>query len=269
MGALDPLRIGAAFWQRDDVNRALDQRDIGALFRLLRRHVGASQHRIGTAVELQQGTVSAIMKGDRAVTSIDVLERIADGLRMPDQARMRLGLAPKEADAMRRRTALGLGLAAALSPTALTDILRESAAEAMEFTRERSMTAVGTGTLDHLAEVAAELYRSYPGRPAAGLFPIARAYRQRVAQLLNGRHTLQQARELYVRAADLSDLLSDLAWDLGSREAAEAYAIDSYRHAEQAGHDELCAWASGALSTWMLWSGQPTKAIATAEQGMR
>lgn len=48
---------------------------------------------------------------------------------------------------MLRRTALGLGLVAALSPTSITAVLRESAAEAMEFTRERSVTAVGAGTL--------------------------------------------------------------------------------------------------------------------------
>ena len=65
MRALEPLRIKVAFWQRDDVHRALDQRDVGALFRLLRQYAGASQHRIGTAVDIQQGTVSAIMNDMR------------------------------------------------------------------------------------------------------------------------------------------------------------------------------------------------------------
>jgi hypothetical protein len=38
----------------------------------------------------------------KPVTAIAVLERIADGLAMPDECRMRLGLAPKEVDGMRR-----------------------------------------------------------------------------------------------------------------------------------------------------------------------
>src|SRR5690349_21239259 len=114
MSALEPLRIPPELWQRDDVRHALERRDIATLFRLLRRYAGASQHRIGLATDLQQGTVCKIMNGERTITSIDVLDRIADGLAMPDHARMGLGLAPKEVDAMRRRTALGIGLVAAL-----------------------------------------------------------------------------------------------------------------------------------------------------------
>jgi transcriptional regulator with XRE-family HTH domain len=265
--ALDPLRIPADLWDRDDVCRALDRRDIGALFRLLRRYAGASQHRIGTATELQQGTVCKVMNGERTVTSIDVLERIADGLHMPDHARLWLGLAPKE-DAMRRRTALGLGLMAALSPQSLTDVLRDSAAEALEFTRERATSSVGAGTLDHLAAVVAELDRAYQWKPATELFPIARAYRQRVAQLIEGRHTLKEARELYVNAAWLSELLAGLAHDLASPMAEEAYAIDCYRHADQAGHDELCGWAAEAVSEAALYTGRPGKAIDAAMKGL-
>jgi tetratricopeptide (TPR) repeat protein len=217
---------------------------------------------------MTQSTVSLIVTRNKPVTTLAVLERIADGLDMPDDARMHLGLAPKEVDTMRRRTALGLGLMAALNPSTLADVLGESAAEALEFTRERAVSAVGTGTLEHLAAVAAELYRRYPGRSAAELFPIARAYRRRVAQLIEGRHTFKELRELYVRAADLSDLLSDLAFDLGSPVTAEAWAIDAYRHADEAGHNELCAWANGARSTIALYAGQPAKSITHARAGI-
>jgi tetratricopeptide (TPR) repeat protein len=87
------LRVPAGFWELAVVCAVLDQRDIGALFRLLRKYCGASQTRIGIAVQLQQGTVSLIMNDRQAVTSIAVLERIADGLEMPNSARRRLGLA--------------------------------------------------------------------------------------------------------------------------------------------------------------------------------
>jgi tetratricopeptide (TPR) repeat protein len=266
--ARDPLRVPAQFWQRDDVAVALEQRDIGRLFRLLRQYCGASQTRIGTAVGMTQSTVSLIVNRSQPVIAIAVLVRIADGLRLPDEARMRLGLAPKEVDSVRRRTALSFGMMAALSPATLTTVLHESAAEAMEFTRRRAMSSVGAGTLDHLEAVATELDDASHRRPASELFPVARAYRQCVEQLINGKHTLAEARELYVRAANLSELLSTLAHDLGSRLAAEAYAIDSYRHAELAGQDEACAWASGVLASWSAYAGQPDKAIAAAERGL-
>lgn len=95
--AFEPLDIPAAFWLRDDIDRALGRRDVGGLLRLVRQHTGASQTRLGTAVGLAQGTVSLYMTGHRAATTIDLLERVADGLRMPDSARVRLGLAPHEA----------------------------------------------------------------------------------------------------------------------------------------------------------------------------
>ncbi|MGQ0778687.1 MAG: hypothetical protein ACT4NY_30455 [Pseudonocardiales bacterium] len=93
--ALDPLHIPEAFWRRDDTGNALDHRDIGALFRILSKHTGASQTRIGTATGMAQGAVCIIVNGNRVVSAIDVLERIADGLAMPDEARLRLGLAPR------------------------------------------------------------------------------------------------------------------------------------------------------------------------------
>jgi hypothetical protein len=70
-----------------------------------------------------------------------------------------------------RRTALGIGLIGTLSPAALAGVLRESAAQALEFTSERAVTAVGVGTLDHLTAVIVDLDRAYPWRPAAELFP--------------------------------------------------------------------------------------------------
>jgi transcriptional regulator with XRE-family HTH domain len=267
MGGLDPLRIDPAFWQRTEVTRALEQRDIGALFRLLRRYEGVSQHQIGTAVDIQQGNVSAIMRGARAISSIDVIERIADGLHMPGDARMRLGLAPKE-EPMRRRTALGIGLVAAISPATLTEVLRESAAEAFEFTREVS-TSVGASTLDHLAVVVSELERSYQTAPPTELFPIARAYRQRVAHLIDGKHTLHEARELYVHAARLSCLLSSLSNDLGSWTTAKAYGIDGYEHAHQAGHNEVHGWATVHLATALCYAGRPGDSVTAALDSLR
>ncbi|MFG6193635.1 helix-turn-helix domain-containing protein [Nonomuraea sp. JJY05] len=65
------------------------------MFRLIRQYAGCSQTRIGVAVGLSQGKVSEIMKGAVQVTSLEVFERVADGLHMPDPAHMTLGLAPQ------------------------------------------------------------------------------------------------------------------------------------------------------------------------------
>lgn len=81
-----------------DAVRALRARDVQRLFLLLRKYSGASQTRLAIACGLTQGKVSEIMSGTRRVIALDVFERIADGLQMPPDARIALGLAPSVTD---------------------------------------------------------------------------------------------------------------------------------------------------------------------------
>jgi tetratricopeptide (TPR) repeat protein len=97
--AFDPPAIPAGFWERADVRQALRNRDMGALFRLVRQYAGMSQIRIGTAVGLGQGRTSEIVNGLSEVAATHVFERIANGLDMPDSARVLLGLTPRQAAA--------------------------------------------------------------------------------------------------------------------------------------------------------------------------
>jgi tetratricopeptide (TPR) repeat protein len=75
---------------------------MGALFKLVRQYTGLSQTRIGTAVAIGQGRMSEIVNGARHVAATHVFERIADGLNMPDSARILLGLTPRHAAALAR-----------------------------------------------------------------------------------------------------------------------------------------------------------------------
>ncbi len=167
-----------------------------------------------------------------------------------------------------RREVLRLGLALSLTPQALGAALAESAGEAMEFTQAASTTAVGAGTFAHLDTVVAELDRSYPVQPPAGLFPVARAYRAQVQRLISGPATLTQRHELYVYAAWFSEALAWLSHDLGAPLAAHAWAVDCFEHARQAGHGELCGWAADAMASIALYSGRPSRAIEAAVAGL-
>ncbi|WP_231650940.1 pyridoxal-dependent decarboxylase, partial [Streptomyces clavuligerus] len=71
-------------WDRPAMRRALADRDIATVFRLVRRHTGASQTRLGAVTGLAQSDVSAIERGVRTVTSADVLDRINAGLHIPN-----------------------------------------------------------------------------------------------------------------------------------------------------------------------------------------
>ncbi|MFF7075690.1 helix-turn-helix domain-containing protein [Streptomyces lavendulae] len=80
-------------WERADVRQALRARDVGAVFRYVQQYSGASQTRIAAAVGMTQARVNEIINRRREVSRLDVYERIADGLMMPDDARHLLGLA--------------------------------------------------------------------------------------------------------------------------------------------------------------------------------
>jgi tetratricopeptide (TPR) repeat protein len=87
--------IPPGFWERAEVRRALRERDMGTLFRLAEESAGLSHTRLGMAVGLTQGRISEVVNGIRGIAATHVFERIADGLDMPDSARLLLGLSPR------------------------------------------------------------------------------------------------------------------------------------------------------------------------------
>lgn len=82
-------------WRREEVRQSLRDRDMSALLKAVQRCTGVSQTRIAAATGIVQGRVSEILRGQRVVQALDVFERLAEGLNMPDEARVILGLAPR------------------------------------------------------------------------------------------------------------------------------------------------------------------------------
>lgn len=86
-------RVSAVILAREDFIRACGQRNFGEAFRLMRKYDGVSQDRICAPVEgLSQSRVSKIMRDEDRVASIDLVERIIDGLHIPGHY---VGLLPR------------------------------------------------------------------------------------------------------------------------------------------------------------------------------
>lgn len=94
VAAHEPIDVPLHGWRREDMRKALRDRDMSSLLKTVQRYTGVSQTRLAAATGLVQGRVSEILRGNRTVTSLEVFERLADGLGMPDEARVILGLAP-------------------------------------------------------------------------------------------------------------------------------------------------------------------------------
>lgn len=96
----DPATAPRAFWARDEVQVALARRDMADLFRAyLQEFPECTQTQLALLTEHDRSDVSNWLRGTRQaqVSDIDVLARIAEGLQMPDRARVLMGLAPANA----------------------------------------------------------------------------------------------------------------------------------------------------------------------------
>ncbi|UGQ12369.1 tetratricopeptide repeat protein [Yinghuangia sp. ASG 101] len=167
-----------------------------------------------------------------------------------------------------RRESVKLAALTVAMPGAVAAILRQATDDAAEFTRQAEATTLGSGTLDHLDHAIATFNGAYSIQPPHALFETVLHYRRHVGALLGGRYTLRQGRELYAFAGWLSELLAWLAHDLGDARAGLAFATDAFVHGFEAGHGELCAWATDASASISLYSLRPDKALAAAEKGL-
>jgi tetratricopeptide (TPR) repeat protein len=170
-----------------------------------------------------------------------------------------------------RRRALKLGgqvtLGAAVG-AGLSAGFTDAAADAMEFTQRAEASDVGPRTLEHLELAVAGMAAAFVYTPPAELFPQARWYRQKVASLLDGPHTLRQGRDLYRQAGWLSIVLAWLSHDLGDTVAADAYCLDAYEHGWQAEDQAICAWAMDVTATVARENHRPAAARDAALKGL-
>jgi hypothetical protein len=171
-----------------------------------------------------------------------------------------------------RRQMLKLGGQVSLGATigaGFSETFMEAAADAMEFTQRAEASNLGPRTLEHLELVVAGMAAAFAHTPPAELFPKARWYRQQVAGLIDGQHTLRQGRELYRYAGWLSVVLGWLSHDLGDAVAADAYCLDAWEHGWQAEDDAICAWAMDAQASIAMYNHRPAAARNAALKGLR
>ncbi|MEU8422708.1 helix-turn-helix domain-containing protein [Micromonospora sp. NPDC048835] len=291
---LDPLRIPEDAWSHGEVLTALAARDIGGLFRWITGLTGASQGRIGASVGLEQGYVSRIMAG-RKVTSIDVLERIADGCRMPDQARTTMGLAPRQAapptgpdrrtpsEPVHRTWQEDVRSAAELwrGDVNRRDVLRQVAFSSAGYTlpalrwftapdptpvTQPGRNTVGQPEIDTIRAMTAtyrQLDNQYGGGHARDT--VVRCLHQEVTPLLtDGRYDQATGQRLLSAAAELAQLAGWQAYDIAAHGTAQRYLTLALDFAHAAGDDGLGAEILAAMSHQATYLGHTTTGLDLA-----
>jgi transcriptional regulator with XRE-family HTH domain len=249
--AFDPPALPDGFWARPDVRLALARRDMGELFRLLRQRAGISQTRIATATAMAQGRVSEIARDQRAVTSLTIFARIADGLSMPDDARACLGLAPVQPAP---QPAAKPAPAPGRQPDQEAELLRRIASA-------RNIDPSVVQVLQSETDAVRLLDRRL-GAPA-----VAAKLEAHITHLQSGlRHSLLPGRRQQLAAvlADASALAGWQAIDMGYLPAAWDHFEIATCAAREASDNCLLAFAAGEQAYVLLDVGRPAEALDMA-----
>jgi tetratricopeptide (TPR) repeat protein len=139
--------------------------------------------------------------------------------------------------------------------------------DTMDLDRMVTCSDLGQGSTDTLQEAAELLCRAYPSASASELRVRTKQRLSYITQLIGGRCTLTQHRELLVTAGWLALLLGCLHYDLGEREQAEAARQAAYHAGLQAGHGEIVAWSYELAAWFALTEGRYHDVVAYAQAG--
>lgn len=244
------------------VRHALAQRDLAPLFRAARK-VGISYYAIGEACALSADRVSLVARGSSSISSIDVIERIADGLRIPGAllglAARRWELTPGEEGPVDRRELLrGAIVAGAALPLLNAVDVRAETDQALAYAGVEDITAM---------EAAVERHsRGYQGRAPADALSELVADVAVAAPLLRAHHPRSLRADLARTVGQLGGMAAIVLHDLGHGHEASAWFATAINAAQQAGDRRLHGWLLARKAMIAVNYGAPHVAARTAEQ---
>src|SRR5579863_57687 len=149
------------------------------------------------------------------------------------------------------------------------DVIADVADESLEFGEWAGMSEVADATIGQYEQQVRRLAREFEfGAPLLPLLLETRRLRDRVTARLRGHQRLDQARDLYLLAAQVCGLLAWQTGDLGNYRAADTHAWTAWMCAEQAGHDGARAWVRATQAKLAYWDGRFTESARLAEDGL-
>jgi hypothetical protein len=149
------------------------------------------------------------------------------------------------------------------------DLVVEVAEESAEFGEWVGMSEVADTTIEQYQTQARRLARDFEyGAPLLPLLLETRRLRDRVTARLRGHTRLDQARDLYLVAAQVCGLLAWETADLGGHRAADMHAWTAWMCAEQAGHDGARAWVRATQARIAYWDDRYTECAQLAGDGL-
>jgi transcriptional regulator with XRE-family HTH domain len=140
--------------------------------------------------------------------------------------------------------------------------------ESLGFGEWVGMSEVADATIEQYAGHARRLAKVFEYAMSLPLLLETKRLRDRVALQLSGHQRLDQARELYLIAAQVCGLLAWMTGDVGNYRAADMHAWTAWMCAEQAEHDGARAWVRATQAKLAYWDGRFAESAQLAEDGL-
>lgn len=228
-----------ALWSHPQLVAAILSEDWGAVFRVYRKLTGLSQSRLGERVGLVQPDVSDIERGRRRVTSVEVRQRIVEGLGIP--SRLQATAAPMTTG---KAPVASLTLS---GPTPDEDLLARVTSVV------ESAHRVDAATLDWLDGLLAAHRRAEDRIGARPLVDVMRQQLRTVVDMYSGARGPLVNRVVRL-ASEHAQFLAWMAQDQAETAAALAWYDRSHEWALEAGDANMAA-TTLSMKAHMAWSG--------------
>lgn len=285
-----PDYLPAEVLARPDFAAACKRRDLGRILAIAEKYGGAgfTVSHIARRCEMTVSQVQDYIKRGRQAVSMDIFERVADGLHIPGRM---LGMTrrPWEGELGDQATAAPMSgamtsIAADGKPAANASLLLSGQdsipdtddlesgedADIMLMLQEADRSDIGAGTIESLYTIFDKLCRDYPSSPAPEIQQRLKRLYSRMMRLRQGRMTFAQHKELIALSGWVTALLACVDWDMNEREAAETARAATLRFAKEIEHSELIAWSYEIQAWFALTEGRysDVTSIAKAAQNI-
>ncbi|WP_042426722.1 helix-turn-helix domain-containing protein [Streptacidiphilus anmyonensis] len=257
MASLDgPHELPPALLTRPEMIAACRNRDFTSVFSLVKRHAGIYPARIAALCGMTPSRVGEIMSGQRGLAHIDVIERVADGLRIPGAM---LGLAQRHWEIPPPAV-----VSAPEPPPSPAPPPPRQVADLAEILHSAQAEQVTRSTLAAMRSSIEGYWRQDDQHGGAALRPAVVGQLRYAQQLIAGTHKGPLRRDLVEVAAELARLAGWAYFDARQYSTARGYFTQALHLAQDLTDRQFTANVLSCMSLQATYEGDASEAAALA-----
>jgi hypothetical protein len=257
MASIEGLRgLPTGLLTRPEMIAACRRRDFGQIFTLVKRHAGIYPARIAGLCGMTPSRVGEIMSGRRGLAHIDVIERVADGLRIPGAM---LGLAQRPWELPRSAVARASQPATAPAPPPPR---RDS--DPADLLHRVETEQITRSTLAAMQSSIEGYWRQDDQHGGAALRPALVGQLRYTQQLITGAREGALRRDLVAVAAELARLAGWAYFDARQYSTARGYFRQALQLAQSITDPQFVANVLSCMSLQATYEGDAREAASLA-----